>query len=197
MTENKLYGLVLSGGKSTRMGSDKGVIKYHGVPQREYLYKILNEVCDKTFMSIRSEQHDDIPNEIEVIKDTDKYRGPYNGILSAHEKYPDASWLVLACDLPLMDEKSLKQLISNRNSAKTATAFATKESGLPEPLAAIWEANGLQASIKHLNNGTSTCPRKFLINTDIKIVYPDNEDVLINANSKEDYQDAISKINKI
>ncbi|MFT5737968.1 MAG: molybdopterin-guanine dinucleotide biosynthesis protein A, partial [Maribacter sp.] len=33
----KIYGLVLAGGKSTRMGVDKGLITYHGLPQRDYL----------------------------------------------------------------------------------------------------------------------------------------------------------------
>ncbi|NNE77041.1 MAG: NTP transferase domain-containing protein, partial [Pricia sp.] len=49
----KIYGLVLAGGKSSRMGKDKGLIPYHGMPQREYLYHLLGRVCDKTFLSIR------------------------------------------------------------------------------------------------------------------------------------------------
>ena len=58
---DKLYGLVLSGGKSTRMGTDKGLITYHGIPQREYIYKLLEEVCDATFLSIRDDQAATIP----------------------------------------------------------------------------------------------------------------------------------------
>ena len=54
----KLYGLVLSGGRSTRMGKDKGLINYHGIPQRDYIYNLLNEVCDETYMSIRKDQVD-------------------------------------------------------------------------------------------------------------------------------------------
>lgn len=190
----KLYGLVLSGGKSTRMGKDKGLIKYHGVPQREYLYDLLSQVCEATFISVREEQEAELPKEMNAIVDLNEYRGPYNGLLSAHKKYPDAAWLVLACDLPLMDLDALRELISQRNSTKQATAFALKENPLPEPLCAIWEPHAFVDSLSYLESGVGTCPRKFLINHDTKLVFPKNEKVLLNANSEEEYRMALEKL---
>jgi len=77
MTSNaKLYGLVLSGGKSTRMGTDKGLIKYHGVPQREYLYDLLSQVCEETFISLREEQEAELPSRMQTIVDLNEFRGP-------------------------------------------------------------------------------------------------------------------------
>ncbi len=70
----KLYGLVRSGGKSTRMGNDKGMIVYHGIPQREYLYNLLGSFCERTFMSVRREQVPDLPSGIETIVDEDVFR---------------------------------------------------------------------------------------------------------------------------
>jgi molybdopterin-guanine dinucleotide biosynthesis protein A len=190
----KLYGLVLSGGKSTRMGTDKGLIEYHGVPQREYLYNLLSQVCENTFISLREEQEDELPAAIKTIVDLNEFKGPYNGLLSAHKKYPEVAWLVLACDLPLMDLDALKELISQRDSAKESTAFALKENPLPEPLCAIWEPHALQQSITYLESGNGTCPRKYLINHDTKLVFPKNENVLLNANSDEDYKEALKKL---
>ncbi|SEM19206.1 molybdenum cofactor guanylyltransferase [Maribacter orientalis] len=190
----KLYGLVLSGGKSTRMGTDKGLIEYHGVPQREYLYDLLSQVCENTFISLREEQEDELPAAIKTIVDLNEFKGPYNGLLSAHKKYPDVAWLVLACDLPLMDLDALKELISQRDSAKEATAFALKENPLPEPLCAIWEPHALQQSITYLESGNGTCPRKYLINHNTKLVFPKYQNVLLNANSEEDYKEALKKL---
>ncbi|MEH6778814.1 molybdenum cofactor guanylyltransferase [Maribacter arcticus] len=190
----KLYGLVLSGGKSTRMGTDKGLIEYHGVPQREYLYNLLSQVCENTFISLREEQEDELPAAIKTIVDLNEFKGPYNGLLSAHKKYPEVAWLVLACDLPLMDLDALKELISQRDSEKESTAFALKENPLPEPLCAIWEPHALQQSITYLESGNGTCPRKYLINHDTKLVFPKNENVLLNANSDEDYKEALEKL---
>lgn len=194
MKRVEIYGLVLSGGKSTRMGLDKSTIHYHGIPQRDYLYDLLEEVCDRTFISIRPDQVGDVPEKMDFILDKDLYRGPYNGLLSAHLDYPEVAWLVLACDLPLMDLPALSQLLQERNPHSMATAFATRESGLPEPLCALWEPKGLQESITYLQNGTATCPRKFLINAPVTLVFPKDENVLLNANSKADYEVALAKL---
>lgn len=190
----KLYGLVLSGGKSTRMGTDKSVIAYHGIPQQEYLYGLLCKVCEKTFISLREEQLPTLPSGLKTIVDLDEYRGPYNGLLSAHKMFPEVAWLVLACDLPLMDEAALRELIAARDPQKMATAFALKKNPLPEPLCAIWEPRAFADSVRYLNAGTGTCPRKFLINHDTKLVFPSNENVLLNANSEEEYKEALEKL---
>lgn len=191
---SKLYGLVLSGGKSTRMGADKGEITYHGIPQREYLYNLLDKVCDKTFISLRQEQAPGLPKEMQTIVDDTIFRGPYNGLLSAHSLHEDTAWLVLACDLPLIDVSALEQLIAERDTTKLATAFALKENPLPEPLCAIWEPLALKESKVYLEAGNGSCPRKFLINNSVKLVFPKNAEVLLNANSEEDYKIALAKL---
>ncbi|WP_027066410.1 NTP transferase domain-containing protein [Maribacter sp. Hel_I_7] len=190
----KLYGLVLSGGKSTRMGEDKGLITYHDLPQREHLYYLLNEVCEQTFLSIRKDQEKEIPNTFNTIIDKDDFRGPYNGLLSAHIAHPEAAWLVLACDLPLMDKKALQELIAARNTEKIASAFADATNPLPEPLCAIWEPEALKQSIAYLEAGNGSCPRKFLINADVNLVFPQQKEVLLNANSRAEYEEALLKI---
>lgn len=193
-TVPKIFGLVLSGGKSSRMGKDKGLIPYHGVPQREYLYHLLNKVCERTFISLRKDQQDTLPNDMEIVLDEDNFKGPYNGLLSAHSRFPEVAWLVLACDLPLMDLQSLQHLITSRNTNSVATAFAQKSNPLPEPLCAIWEPKGLENSLAYLKTGNGTCPRKFLINGEVELVFPNNPNVLLNANSEEEYKEALVKL---
>lgn len=190
----KLYGLVLSGGKSTRMGSDKGLIDYHGIPQREYIYQTLNELCDNTFLSIRKDQKNELDTSYDYIEDQNEFRGPLNGILSGHKKYPEVAWLVVACDLPLLDKKTLEELILKRDATKIATSYATQESKLPEPLISIWEPIGLKNAITYMNSAKSSCPRKFLINSDIKLIYPKQDDILYNANSIAEFEYAKNKI---
>jgi molybdopterin-guanine dinucleotide biosynthesis protein A len=190
----EIYGLVLSGGKSIRMGGDKGLIDYHGVPQREHLYQLLNNLCDKTFLSIREDQKKELEASFNCILDKDEYRGPLNGILSAHTAYPDVSWLVVACDLPLLDKETLEELILQRDSNRVATAYATKKSKLPEPLITIWEPKGLKNAITYIQSAQSSCPRKFLINSDVKLIYPKKDEVLYNANSIAEFEYAKSKI---
>ncbi len=190
----KIYGLVLAGGKSSRMGKDKGMIPYHGMPQREFLYHLVSRVCDETFVSIRPDQKADFPKDMQSIVDDDTYKGPYNGMLSAHNKFPEVAWLVIACDLPLIDLASLQELIAARDPNVMATTFAQKEDPLPEPLCAVWEPHAFESSKTYLESGNGTCPRKFLINNKTKLVVPSKANVLLNANSEEEYKEAIVRL---
>ena len=115
MYPTKLYGLVLAGGKSSRMGRDKGEICYHEEPQRIHAYKLLDVLCERTFLSVREDQENQIAKSFGTITDLNNFRGPFNGIMSAHYKYPEVAWLVLATDLPLLATKDVLKLIKNRN----------------------------------------------------------------------------------
>ncbi len=194
MSEQKaIYGLLLTGGKSSRMGSDKSLLEYHGMPHYAYLYKLLDSVCERTFLSLRQDQLD-LAEGREYILDRDKFRGPFNGMLSAHQKFPEVSWLVLACDLPLMDKASLQLMIENHKQGNFATALATHKTGLPEPLAAIWTAEALMEATTYLPQSESSCPRKFLLQHQIKLLHPEHDDVLINANDKEEFLHSLKKV---
>lgn len=77
---------------------------------------------------------------------------------------------------------------------KLASAFANEEDPLPEPLCAIWEPEALQKSVAYLEAGNGSCPRKFLINSDVNLVFPKEKEVLLNANSRAEYEEALLKI---
>ncbi len=192
--ENKMNGLILSGGKSTRMGTDKGQLRYRGMPHRDYLYNLVNDFCERTFLSVRQTQKETLDPEKNFILDNNEYRGPFNGILSAHQRYQDAAWMVFACDLPFLNTETVKLLAECRNTEKKATVFATKESGLPEPLCAIWEPKGLIEAKEWLKTSGTSCPRKFLMNTEIELVFPKDDEVLFNANSQADYEKAMNRM---
>ena len=191
---SQLFGLVLSGGKSSRMGKDKGLVNYHGTPQREYLYFLLKKVCDSVFLSIRQEQLPETPTSFKTVVDQDKYNGPFNGIMSAFDAHPNVGWLVIACDLPFMDLPSLQQLIGKRNPEKSATAFKNPDTGNPEPLCCIWEPNGLEEAMSFLKDSDYPSPKKFLMDAEILLVQPKNEQALFNANSLSDYDFVKSKL---
>jgi len=99
--------------------------------------------------------------------------------------------------LPLIDAPALKELIAARNPTKKATAFASKDNPLPEPLCAIWEPTALSESIAYLRSGNGTCPRKYLINNTVELLFPRNEQVLLNANSEEEYKEAMIQLMRV
>ena len=182
-----LYGLVLAGGRSERMGTDKGLIDYHGKPQREHLFDLLQAYCAETFISCRSDQAGQFEGGLPYIADSFLGLGQFGAILSAFQRHPDSAWLVAACDLPLLGVQSLNQLTGGRNTGKYATAFHNPESGFTEPLAAIWEPRSYPALLHFLGMGYS-CPRKVLLNTDVEILQPGHPEELSNVNSPEELE---------
>ena len=192
-----LYGLVLAGGKSVRMGHDKGVIKWHGTEQRYYITDIIKTLCTDAFISCRAEQQNEIDSNYTILPDTVMGVGPLGGILSAFKAQPDAAWLVTACDLPLLDKPTLQYLIDNRDTQAIATTFKSPFDGLPEPLITIWEPASLPALQASLDQGI-TCPRKVLIRNEalVKLFTPPNPDALMNANTPEDAEKVKEIINR-
>lgn len=186
----KLKGLVLAGGKSTRMGSDKTIMEFYGKPQREHLYDLMSEICAETYISCRADQSEQIDEAFNTIEDRFLGLGPYGAILSAFQTDPNAAWLVLASDLPLMDKEALNQLVSERDSSRVATAFRSPTMGFPEPLVSIWEPRAYYHLLRFLGLGYS-CPRKVLINTNTKVVDALQANVLRNTNTKEELREIL------
>jgi molybdopterin-guanine dinucleotide biosynthesis protein A len=180
-----LYGLVLAGGHSARMGEDKGLIQYYGMPQREYLAGLLQPLCQEVFTSCRAEQADEVLNP---LPDTIEGLGPFGGLLSAFRRYPDVAWLVIACDLPLLDEETIMDLIQHRNTSKIATAFNSPTEGFPEPLIAIWEPRSYPVMLQFLAQGYS-CPRKVLINSEVQLLDAGAPQALRNVNTPEELEE--------
>lgn len=183
----RLNGLVLAGGKSERMGLDKGLIDYHGLPQRAYLYHMLDAFTENTFMSCRPEQVAEFGAQFKTLPDSISGLGPFGAISSAFREYPNNAWMVIACDIPLLDQQTIMQLIRKRNPSKVATAFYNEETKFPDPLVTIWEPKAYPQLMHFLSLGYS-CPRKVLINSDIEVLRPANANALLNANRPDEYE---------
>ncbi|HEY9170117.1 MAG TPA: NTP transferase domain-containing protein [Lutibacter sp.] len=185
-----IQGLVLAGGKSTRMGTDKGTLNFYGKNQRDVAIELLEKQHLKTYISIREEQEIGIENKI-----TDKFvgLGPFGAICSALQENPDVAWLVLATDLPFVNDEVIKLLLKHRNPSKAATAIKGKNSQFPEPLITIWEPKSYSLLLNYLAQGYS-CPRKVLINSAIEIIEVDDE-FIRNINTPEEFKAAHKEIN--
>lgn len=184
-----LKGLILCGGRSTRMQQDKSLIPYHGVPQWQYLYDLVKAHVPDTYLSFRADQQPALSDNIPVITDNVEGAGPAVGLLSAHAAFPDAAWLVLACDLPLISRQSVDFLLQHRNSEKDATTFISPVNLLPEPLIAIWEPSGLQKLKLSFESGKN-CPRKTLLQADILQLESPWATEQFNANTPEEMKEA-------
>lgn len=153
--ESELVGLVLAGGRSVRMGADKGALSYagSGQPQVRLALSRLEQVCGRAFVSINAEQQEDpLYRTLATIIDTQPDRGPAAGLAAAFQSSPESAWLVLAVDMPLVSTAVLNNLIAQRDPARIATVHRHGD-GTIEPLCAIWEPHARAVVARELARG--------------------------------------------
>lgn len=193
MTE-ALRGLVLAGGRSTRMGRDKAVLAYHGRDQLQVAFELLGEVAGPNFVSVRVDQiSDPVRARYAQVIDGTQGVGPIAGILAALRTRPAAAWLVLACDLPFLDAPTMRALIAGRDPSRVATAFRSAYDGLPEPLCAIWEPQ-CEPLLADFVAADKRCPRKFLLAHDACLIDLPRSNALDNINSTTEYRQAMQDL---
>lgn len=135
-----LLGLVLAGGQSTRLGTDKAAVTVAGVPLLERTLALLDGLVESTRVAIRPEQAgDDLRRRHATLVDPPGVHGPAAGLLAAHAAAPDRAWLVVACDMPRLHRELLVALVAARDPTRAGTAYRTGPDGGPEPLCAIYE----------------------------------------------------------
>ena len=193
--EAPLFGLVLAGGASTRMQRDKAAIEYHGQSQLQWTFQLVSHVCAATFVSVRPDQREEPTRAgFPQIVDRQPGIGPIAGISAAMQAHPKAAWLVIACDLPFLNEDTLRYLVANRDVRKLATAYRSSHDGLPEPLCAVWEPLAREPLLAYVAAGKQ-CPRKFLINADATLLDLPNARALDNVNTTDEYRSTVATLN--
>jgi len=175
--QQPLFGLLLSGGQSKRMGQDKNQMNYHGMPQYQWAHQLLSQVCKETYLSCRSDQS----FEFNCVHDIHVDMGPLGGILSAMERFPGTAFLCIACDQPNLTEATLGRLVQERDPFSHATLYHSSGHHSPEPLCCIYEPDFRTIAYQALGHGIRS-PKKILEQARTKIISSLSNE-LINVNS--------------
>jgi molybdopterin-guanine dinucleotide biosynthesis protein A len=173
------------------MGRDKALLDHDGQSQLAYVVGVLDACVEEVFISTRLDQAGD-EERAQFNQIVDRYddMGPAAGILSALEERPDVDWLVVACDLPNINEQTIRYLLQNRSGEHPFTAFISSHDGLPEPLCAIYSA-GCEDIIRRFVGEGLNCPRKILIRSDTRLLEQPHPEALDNVNTPDDLQNSV------
>lgn len=191
MTAKPVYGLVLAGGQSRRMGQDKALLVRNGQSQLAHMVDLLSDMVDRVYVSARQDQTEDPErSRFDLIVDRYDNMGPVAGILSAMEQHPQADWLVVACDLPNIDRATIDFLLLHRSAEHPFTAFRSAHDDLPEPLCALYAA-GSDALLRQFVEDDMLCPRKMLIRSDTQLLVQPNPQSLDNVNTPDDLEQSV------
>jgi len=192
-----LSGLIICGGKSSRMGVgvDKSLLDYYGLPHRYYLFHLLQDFCQSVYLSVNMLQAMNADNSYPYISDAPEYRdiGPMSALLSAWKKFPKASWLVAGCDYPFINKEIIQSLISQRD--KGATCFVLEENNIHEPLLAIYESSFYSAIMESYHKQNYSLS-KLLVNENVNTIKPSSENILRNVNTMDEFSAAKEFLNR-
>jgi molybdenum cofactor guanylyltransferase len=189
-----VYGLVLAGGRSSRMHTDKAALSYHGRSQLAEAMRLITPLVARAFVSVRADQiHDPVRAGFAQIIDREANVGPIAGIMAAQAEFPQVAWLVIACDLPFLNARALEHLLAQREPACDATAYLSSHDGLPEPLCAIYEPASNTTLADYLREGRQ-CPRKFLLKGNVHLIAAADARALDNINTRDEYDAAVGAL---
>jgi molybdopterin-guanine dinucleotide biosynthesis protein A len=133
MDRSELTGIILAGGKSNRMGREKGLVGFHGKSLIQYGIDLLKKQTDKIILSSGNPDYKRFG--LEMVPDGVTGQGPAGGIASAL-KHSTTPWnMVIACDLPFLEPELIDALLAN---AEGFQAVIPLHDGRSEPLAGLY-----------------------------------------------------------
>lgn len=107
----KIRGVILAGGKSSRMGRDKGLTVVNGKPMVQWIIETLLELpLNPPVIIANNPEYERFG--IPVFQDVVKDKGPLGGIYTAMEMCSDDALLIVSCDTPFVEGRVLEKLIS-------------------------------------------------------------------------------------
>ena len=129
-----MTGIVLSGGESRRMGTDKAFLKVDGVPMIEHVLRVLRTVVSRIII-VTNIPESYAAYDVEVVTDAYNKRGSLVGIYSGLLKSKDEYNLVVACDMPFLNSRLLSYMAGQADSYDIVLP---KVGEFVEPLHAIY-----------------------------------------------------------
>ncbi len=140
--------LILCGGLSTRMGTDKGTLMAQGKTWVQHAIHSAQIAKSPVFLSVNAAQAEKysglFPNNPLIIDDFAFAEGPLKGIMTAHKYYPDTDWLVMACDMPGVSSRTVLSILKAYHTDKRADFYLFETGDGLQPFPGIYTAGILK-----------------------------------------------------
>ena len=191
----RVDGLVLAGGASSRMGTDKNRLRYGGRPaQLRHTVELLRAVSKVVYCARPGSAAglEDLPDDVAVVDDAAGVAGPLAGILAGLRATRSDGLLVLANDLPFIQPDDLLRLVDAAANA-LAVAYRSPVDGRPEPLCALY-SKGCCRPLEAFVASGGRSPRAFLARTaGVKLIEIPDPGRLANINTPDEYDAACAR----
>ena len=187
-------GIVLCGGRSTRMGQPKAWLPVGGEVMLQRIVRIVSEVVSPVVVvAAEGQDSPELPADVEIVREPGD-RGPLQGLVTGMQALVgrvDAAY-VTACDVPFLSADFIRRIIHGFATTAGTLASMPKIAGRLHPLAAAYSldalpllANELAARRLRLTDLAHILPTVLLTESDLLDLRP-----LRNVNTPEEYEQA-------
>lgn len=189
-----LYGLVLCGGSSSRMKTNKALLRYHDSFQFVHTAGLLELFCDRVMISSNNTLPPGDCVQSDIFPDDGNYTGcgPMSGLLTVSSHFSGISFFVLGCDYPALTLADLSRLFSSRSPDCDIVCFYRPDHKVAEPLITIYEASCLEKLPGYYRAGGRSL-RKFMTEHRVKTLVPEDPERLQSYDTPEDFTAFFSK----
>lgn len=177
-----LTAIILAGGKSTRMGQDKGLVYYRGNRLVEYVANVCSEITPNVLISTNNPDYTFLGYRL--IPDIYQNLGPIGGIHAALSASESEDNFVCACDMPDVQAEDLKTILDKKNNAQVIVA--SDPNGKLYPVLGYYNKSILPIIEKQILTGDFKLQHLMKELKTQTIVFP--EEKLKNMNYPEDLQ---------
>jgi molybdenum cofactor guanylyltransferase len=189
-------GIILAGGKSSRMGKDKGLLELGGKMLAEIAIGNLSLLCSRILISSNSEDYTRFG--LEVVADKIPDIGPMGGIYSSLLQSHTELNLVLSVDLPFINEGLLRYLLEQSEDVQAAVPWSGEEHF--EPLCACYNHSVVPLMEEFIGSGNYKLPDLFSKIKLNRLIISDelpffNSSLFKNINTPSDLESAKKKFN--
>ncbi|MBU2444777.1 MAG: molybdenum cofactor guanylyltransferase [Bacteroidetes bacterium] len=199
--------IILSGGKSTRMGENKSLLLLDGKKLIEHVFHNMQSIFSNVIL-ITNQREEYRFLGIEMFEDVFKYQGPLAGIHSGLYHTTTEKNFIISCDLPLMTKEMIEFIVAY---ATDKLITVTRADGFIQQLCGIYSKECVSAAEKLLasevtisgnhHNHKSKCQVLQLIDhvgaeiIDANSIPYYEEGMFLNMNRKEDYEEVVKRMN--
>ncbi|MBJ6367264.1 molybdenum cofactor guanylyltransferase [Snuella sedimenti] len=161
--KKNITGIILAGGKSSRMGTDKGLIMFKGMPFFQHIANALHPLVGEIIVISNHSAYDifGFKRFEDLIKNAGPLAGVYTGLKHSKTEFN----LVLSCDVPLINTGTLNKLIDSYDNNSEVIQIESK--GKTMPLIALYKKQCeyhffklLQEGERRLQYGVNQCKVK-------------------------------------
>jgi molybdenum cofactor guanylyltransferase len=186
-------GYILAGGKSSRMGTDKGLLLIGGKAMIEYVIEQMHSVFDKLVIVSNNPEYEKFG--LEVIPDLIKEIGPAGGIYTALKHSDSQLNFMVSCDMPFVTKEAIEFLVINYNDSQIVLV---ENQGKLEPLFGVYSKDCEEKWLQLIQQEKVKL-QEMVLHFQMKTLPVENNEIFKesffkNINTKEDFNNALNRI---